>query len=64
MSVAPIEYVILRKLEYFSIGGSDRHIRDIRSMLRLSGARIDFPELERWINREGLGSEWEHVSSH
>jgi hypothetical protein len=32
--LAPPEYVIVRKLEYFREGGSDKHLRDIRSMLR------------------------------
>jgi hypothetical protein len=31
--VAPPEYVIVRKLEYFRKGGSEKHLRDIRAML-------------------------------
>jgi len=31
--VAPPEYVILRKLEYFREGGSTKHLTDIRAML-------------------------------
>jgi hypothetical protein len=31
--IAPPEYVILRKLEYFREGGSDKHLRDIRFIL-------------------------------
>src|SRR5688572_27635493 len=30
MSVAPLEYVIVRKLQYFREGGSEKHVRDIR----------------------------------
>src|SRR5215469_2224717 len=37
INVAPPEYVILRKLEYFREGGSDKHLRDIRAMLAVSG---------------------------
>jgi hypothetical protein len=39
--VAPIEYVILRKLDYYRMSGSDRHLRDVASMLRISGGMVD-----------------------
>jgi hypothetical protein len=61
--LAPPEYVIVRKLEYFRDGGSEKHIRDISSMLAISGERIDRPELERWIRRRGLLAEWARISS-
>jgi hypothetical protein len=44
--VAPIEYVVLRKLEYFEEGRSEKHLRDIRSMLEVSGDTIDRAFLE------------------
>ena len=56
--LAPPEYVILRKLEYYREGGSDKHLRDIRSMLAVSGGRIDRPALDEWIERRGLQTEW------
>jgi len=61
VSVAPVEYVILRKLEYFREGGSEKHVRDIRGMLEVSGAQIDRPLLEQWISRLGLAAEWTRV---
>lgn len=61
ISVAPIEYVILRKLEYFREGGSEKHVRDIRGMLDMSGELLDRPFLESWIQRLGLASEWSRV---
>ena len=39
MALAPAEYVIVRKLEYYREGGSEKHLRDIRSMLAVSGDR-------------------------
>jgi hypothetical protein len=39
--VAPIEYVILRKLEYYELTGSDRHLRDVAMMLRISGDAVN-----------------------
>lgn len=58
VSVAPVEYVILRKLEYFREGGLEKHLRDIRGMLEVSGDQIDRRLLEQWIARLGLAAEW------
>lgn len=63
VSVAPVEYVILRKLEYFREGGSEKHVRDIRGMLEVSIEQIDRPLLDAWIARLGLGPAWTHVTS-
>ena len=56
--VAPPEYVILRKLQYFKEGGSEKHIGDIRGMLEVSGDAIDRDVLGHWIPRLGLTAEW------
>jgi hypothetical protein len=58
VAVAPIEYVIIKKLQYFEMGGSDRHLRDIRAMLRLSSDQVDQAELERWLDRLTLRRVW------
>ncbi len=56
--LAPIEYVILRKLEYYREGGSGKHLRDIRSMLDISADRIDSAFLESKIQEFDLEREW------
>jgi hypothetical protein len=61
MSVAPVEYVILRKLDYFREGGSEKHVRDIRGMLEVSASQIDGTLLEQWIARLGLSAAWRRV---
>jgi hypothetical protein len=60
--LAPPEYVIVRKLEYYREGGSEKHLRDIRSMLAVSGEQLDRPALNDWIQRRGLQAEWRLVS--
>ncbi len=55
---APIEYVIVNKLRYFQMGGSDRHLRDVARMMEVSGVDVDRPTLDGWIARLGLGAEW------
>ena len=39
--LAPVEAVILNKLRCYTQGGSQRHLRDIRQMLEVSGALVD-----------------------
>lgn len=56
--VAPPEYVILRKLEYFREGKSEKHLRDIASILTISRNRIDFDQLLGKIKKYGLEKEW------
>lgn len=52
--IAPVEYVIVRKLEYFRMSNYDRHIRDVAMILRISGDAIDQQDLGLWIERRGL----------
>jgi len=59
--VAPPEYVIVRKLEYYREGGSEKHLRDIRSMLDTSPELIQRAELERQIVARGLQEAWRQV---
>jgi hypothetical protein len=60
--LAPPEYVIVRKLEYYREGGSEKHVRDIRSMLAISGNQLDREALSEWIGLCGVQSEWQLVS--
>jgi hypothetical protein len=59
--LAPIEAVILYKLRYYQMGKSDRHLRDIHQMVRISGDMVDRPELERWAARLGVEREWQQA---
>jgi hypothetical protein len=63
VTLAPPEYVIVRKLEYFREGGSEKHLRDIRGMLAVSGEQLDQAELFEWVARRGLKAEWEKARS-
>ncbi len=39
----------------------EKHLRDIRSILALSGERLDRSALEGWIRRLGLEAPWSEV---
>ena len=57
--LAPPEYVILRKLEYFREGGSEKHLNDIASMIEMSSEQINFEELQNKIVENALEKEWQ-----
>lgn len=55
------EDVIVRKLQYFAEGGSEKHLRDIRGILRVTGDAVDHAYLREWIDRFGLREHWSKV---
>ncbi|HXC99626.1 MAG TPA: hypothetical protein VN048_09810 [Verrucomicrobiae bacterium] len=59
--LSPPEYVIVRKLEFFREGGSEKHVRDIRAMLKISGELIDRSALAEWVQRQGVEAQWKLV---
>lgn len=59
--VAPPEYVVVRKLQYFLEGGSEKHLRDIVGILMVSRAAVGFEELLEWVDRLGLREPWDRV---
>ena len=50
--------MILKKLEYYREGGSEKHIRDITSVVKVQGNRIDRPYIEAWAAQLGLTEIW------
>ena len=55
MWVAPPEYVIIKKLQYYVEGRSSKHISDIRGILDVSEDVIDRELLYRWIDQFEIG---------
>jgi hypothetical protein len=58
VSFAAPEDVIIKKLQYFREGGSEKHLRDIVGVLKVQADRIDRVYLADWIARLDLGGEW------
>lgn len=54
--IAPPEYVIVHKLEFFREGGSEKHLRDIRGMLAVTD--VDQAILQREVDARSLQPEW------
>ena len=60
--VAPPEYVIVRKLEFWREGGSEKHLRDVRAMLA-AGVALDRAFLEAELRARALEGAWHEVSA-
>ena len=60
-SFASPEDAILKKMEYFREGGSEKHLRDITGVLKTTGAHIDKDYIERWASTMGLLDIWQAI---
>jgi hypothetical protein len=61
--IAPPEYVILRKLQYYKEGGSQKHLRDIKKMIELSEEIIDKPLLQQMVIERDLLNQWQTMQT-
>lgn len=59
--LAPPEYVIIRKLEYFREGGSPKYLEDIRKMLPHVEQQLDRNFLETELKTRGLTPNWKKL---
>jgi hypothetical protein len=61
VNFASPEDVIIKKMQYYVEGRSDKHIRDIVGMLRISEDLIDVNYVERWAQKLGLNNVWQEI---
>jgi hypothetical protein len=61
--IAPPEYVIVRKLQYYKEGGSQKHLRDIKKMIEVSGELIDEPLLRQMVVEHDLLAQWQKMQT-
>jgi hypothetical protein len=52
------EDVILNKLRFYKLGQSDKHLRDIAGVLRITGEAVDREYIRKWAERLGLSEIW------
>jgi hypothetical protein len=55
------EDVIISKMLFYREGGSEKHLRDMAGMLKVSGADIDQEYVARWAESLGLQDIWRAV---
>jgi hypothetical protein len=58
---ASAEDTVIAKLEWSTLGGSERQLADIEGILRVVGSDLDLAYLERWIAELSLREVWERV---
>lgn len=56
--LAPAEYVIIRKLEFHRLGGSEKHLQDIKRMMPQVKSDLDFKFLENELALRCLKEYW------
>ncbi len=52
------EDVIIMKMRYYKEGESEKHLRDITGMLKISGDIIDRKYIESWVDKLGIKDIW------
>jgi hypothetical protein len=60
-SFASPEDIIIKKLEFYREGASEKHLRDIAGILKISGDRLDMGYIEEWTRRLGVEEIWRAV---
>ena len=55
------EDVIIKKMEFYKEGASEKHLRDITGILKISGDEIDKKYISYWANLLGLTEIWEAI---
>jgi len=60
-SFAAPEDVIIKKMEYYKEGGSDKHLRDIAGILKISVESVDRNYIFEWAQRLGLLEIWDAI---
>lgn len=58
---ASAEDVILKKMDFFREGGSEKHLRDITGILMVSGEELDHDYIENWADQMGLETIWRTI---
>lgn len=59
--VASPEDIIIGKMLYYREGGSEKHLRDITGILKISGHELDRDYIARWADELGLSEIWHAV---
>lgn len=55
------EDVIIKKMEYYREGGSEKHLRDIAGILKISREAVDRGYISEWAQRLRLTEIWDAV---
>ena len=57
------EDVIIKKMEYYREGQSEKHLRDISGVIRVRGKALDYEYITHWANELELTEIWNQIQS-
>jgi len=55
------EDIILKKLEWYKMGQSQKHLDDIRGILAVSAAKLDISYIDSWSQKLGIVDLWQDL---
>jgi hypothetical protein len=55
------EDIILKKMEFYREGGSEKHLRDITGILKVSGEEVDREYVREWARKLGVEEIWDAI---
>jgi hypothetical protein len=53
--------IALKKMEWHKMGGGDRHLRDIASILRIRGDTLDGDYISQHVSELGVETLWQTI---
>ena len=59
--IASAEDIILRKMQYYQEGGSEKHLRDIAGILRIQKERLDRAYIDQWASNLDVQDTWKSI---
>jgi len=57
------EDVIVKKLEWFKMGESQKHLEDIEGILKISGDKLDLNYIDKWALKNGTHAIWKELKT-
>ena len=61
LTLATPEDVLIAKLEWAKIGGSERQLVDAAGIIKMQREILDFAYIERWVETLDLEQQWSAV---
>jgi hypothetical protein len=55
------EDIILKKMDFYREGGSEKHLRDITGVMKIRGDKIDRAYIANWVDSLGLKDIWDNI---
>jgi hypothetical protein len=59
ISYSSPEDIIVSKIEFYQQGRSEKHLRDVAGIIKISGDDLDFDYLAVWMGEKGLRAVWD-----